>query len=334
MAIQQFVQSRPDSPRGMAVVSMLMLMAVIAVMAAAVLSRQAAFIRAAQSEQTLAQARWALRGELERAQWRLRSDGRREVAVRLDGAWSRPTARQAPMLFEGVPAEIVSEISDEQAKFNLRNLVVGGRLDTVEGGAFLNLCALLGVPPDQAARIARRVVSGLVQADPPSAGLPAADDPDQERAVAEALGLTRLPSLELAPRIRVLDDLLAVPGVTAETVDRLRPFVTVLPARTWINANTASPEVLAAWVPGLTLDHARALLQKRDQGQWFINRGDFVHRLQMPGLEDSTVLIGITSKWFRISAALRMSRTTLLMQALVQDDKDRFPQIVWLREGA
>lgn len=322
--------------RGMAVVAVLMVVAVIAVIASALLGRQSAVIRAAQSDQTGAQARWLLRGEIARAQVLLRAEARREIATRLDGAWAAPVAGQALGTLEGAPALAFTEITDEQARFNLRNLVRGGRLDAVEGAAFLRLCAMTGVPPEQAARIARRVVTSLAEADRASAEPPSTDPKEMEdfARVAGQLGVEAPSDRDLAPRLRVVEDLLGTPGVEAGSVARLRPFVTVLPRRTWINANTARPEVIAAWVPGLSLDRAREVLQLRDRGQWFLNRGDFVHRLQIPGLDDAEVLIGINSEWFRVSTALRMSRTTLLMQALLHDDKSAVPRLVWIREGA
>ncbi|UXH77431.1 type II secretion system minor pseudopilin GspK [Roseateles amylovorans] len=325
----------------MAVVSMLLVVAVIAVLAAALLSRQTAFIRAAQAEQTWAQARWLLRGEISRAQVVLRLDAQRDPTTRLDGGWNQPVVAQVLGQIEGAPAQAFTEITDEQAKFNLRNLVASGQLDAVEAGVFLRLCGLLGVPADQAGRIARRVVTSLVEADaqPIAAAAPASAseaslDEKEAQAIAQQLGIDGPPAHDLAPRPRVMDDLLATPGVEAGSIERLRPFVTVLPQRTWVNANTASAEVLSAWVPGLDVDRARAVLRTRDQGQWFINRGDFVNRLQMPTLDDTPLLIGITSQWFRVSTALQMSRTTLLMQALLHDDKDSLPRLVWLREGA
>src|SRR3712207_6947571 len=45
-------------------------------------------------------------------------------------------------------------------------------------------------------------------------------------------------------------------GVDAQVLERLRPFVTVLPERTIVNANTAAAEVLAAQVPGLAVSDA------------------------------------------------------------------------------
>lgn len=76
--------------------------------------------------------------------------------------------------------------------------------------------------------------------------------------------------------------------------------MTVIPATTWLNGNTATAPVLAAYVPGLSLERAQALINERDAGRWFINRGDFVNRLRMPQLDMITVKVGITSEWFRL----------------------------------
>lgn len=338
----------PAAARGMAVVAVLMVVAVIAVLASALLGRQAATLRAAQAEQTWTQARWLLRGEIARAQAMLRAGSRREVTVRLDGDWNVPVVGRPLGTVEGAPARAFTEIADEQAKLNLRNLVKAGELDPVEANAFLRLCASVGVSAEQAGRIARRVATSLAEAETApaivsaAASAPAPVDPagagqggaEPGEDLALRWGLSPLPRQDLAPRLRGIDDLAGAPGVDAGAVERLRPFVTVLPQRTWINANTASAEVIAAWVPGLSVERAREALRTRDQGQWFVNRGDFVRRLQMPEIDEVEVLIGITSEWFRVSSALRMSRTTLLMQALLHDDKQSMPRVVWLREGA
>ncbi|WP_411881447.1 type II secretion system minor pseudopilin GspK [Polaromonas sp. YR568] len=325
---------RLHAQQGMAIVSMLLVVAVIVVLAAALLGRQTAAIHAAQTEQTRAQARWLLRGEISRAQGVLREQARRSAVIRLDGPWNQPVSGQVLGEVQGSPARAFTEIIDEQSRFNLRNLVRFGQVDPAESAAFLRLCALIDVPAGQAARIARRVVVSLVEADASSSRSVAPEEIKAARDAAQELGLASLPAREQAPRLRVIEDLLAVPGIDAGSVARLRPYATVLPQRTWINANTASAEVLAAWVPGLALDRAREVLKARDSGQWFINRGDFVYRLQMPELKPGEVLVGITSRWFRVSSALQMNRTTLLMQALVHDDMEALPQVVWLREGA
>ncbi|EZQ20212.1 HxcX atypical pseudopilin [Halopseudomonas bauzanensis] len=318
--------------RGMAVISVLLVVAVIAVLASTLLGRQTLAIRSAQTEQTRAEASWLLRGEVSRAQLLLQAEAQREPATRLDGLWNQPVNGQVISGMEGT--YLFSELTDEQGKFNLRNLVDNGQVDPVESAAFQRLCTLLGIPSDQASLVARRVVLSLVEADRRS---PSDSGQLQEREetvrAAQHIGLASLPVTDQGPRLRVVEDLLGVPGINADTVTLLRPYTTILPQRTWINSNTAKAEVLAAWVPGLSLDRARALLQARDSGQWFINRGDFANRLQIPDLDESRVLIGITSQWFRLSSALKTPRTTLVMQALVHDSKESLPQVVWLREG-
>jgi general secretion pathway protein K len=328
----------------MAVVSALLIVAVIAAMAAALLGRQSAFIRTTQGDQFRTQARWQLRGEVSQAQRTLRAEAVREPTTRLDGAWNRPYVGQLAGQASGQVAveggRLFSEITDEQGKFNLRNLVDRGRLDIAEAEVFMRLCALVGVPKAPAQAIVKRVALSLagVGAEVGTAQAEAAavsDDMRKEAAkFAEGLGLpAELPASAQAPRLRALDDLLAVPGVDAGVLARLMPFVTVLPERTWLNANTARAETVAAGVAGLSLDRARALLNARDRGQWFINRGDFANRLRMPELAVETVRMGVTSNWFRVASVLSTPRTQFVQNALLHDDKASLPRVVWLREG-
>lgn len=325
---------RREWQRGMAVVSALLIVAVIALLAASLLGRQSAFIRTTQGDQLRVQARWLLRGEIGEAQRVLRADALREPTTRLDGLWTQPFSRAALGQVAGDGGRLVSEIADEQGKFNLRNLVDQSGVDPDEAEVFARLCATVGVPRAQAGAIMRRVIVSLGDAQQPGTG--AVSDEVRARAtrLAESLGLPQeLPRNAQAPRLRALEDLLAVPGVDAATVAKLVPFVTVLPERTWINANTARAELVAAGVPGLTLDRARALLSTRDHGQWFVNNGDFANRLKMPGLDSANVRMGVTSNWFRVASVLDTARTQFVQVALLHDDKAAMPRVVWLREG-
>jgi general secretion pathway protein K len=318
----------------MAVVSALLIVAVIAILAATLLGRQSAFIHTMQGEQFRVQARWLLRGEIGEAQRVLRAEAAREPTTRLDGLWNRPFSQQGTGEVAGDAARLVSEITDEQAKFNLRNLVALGSIDPAEAAVFTRLCALLGVPQAQAQAIIRRVVISLGDAEPRVSSTVTEAVRNQAAKLAVGLGLPpELPRSALAPRPRALEDLLAVPGVDIAVLAKLTPFVTVLPQRTWINSNTASAEVVSAGVSGLTLDRARAVLAARDRGQWFVNRGDFANRLQMPDLDEDALRIGINSNWFRVSSTLDTARTKFVQRALLHDDKTSVPRVVWLREG-
>jgi general secretion pathway protein K len=113
----------------------------------------------------------------------------------------------------------------------------------------------------------------------------------------------------------------------------LAPYVTILPTNTWLNGNTASAPVLAAYVPGLSLQRAEALVRERDGGHWFINRGDFVNRLRMPELDTASVKVGITSDWFRLRGQARSGQRRVELEALLQRTQDRLPQVIWSRVG-
>jgi general secretion pathway protein K len=60
-----------------------------------------------------------------------------------------------------------------------------------------------------------------------------------------------------------LEELYRVRGFDARRIERLRPFVTALPSRTPVNANTASLEVLAALMPELPAEDIRGLFASR-----------------------------------------------------------------------
>jgi general secretion pathway protein K len=116
-------------------------------------------------------------------------------------------------------------------------------------------------------------------------------------------------------------------------LQRLQAYVSVLPGNTWVNGNTASAEVLSAVVPQLSLSQAHGLVAERDNGHWFINRGDFVNRLHLPQVELEAVQVGITSEWFRLQGQARRERRRVTIDALLHRPEDREPRVIWSRVG-
>ena len=98
--------------RGMAIISALLIAAVVAVIAGAMLTRQSVFTRSVEAEQLRIQGQWLLQGSLEHSRLLLWDARQKDVLTRLDQPWARPQGGA----FEG-------RLEDEQGKFNLRNLV-------------------------------------------------------------------------------------------------------------------------------------------------------------------------------------------------------------------
>jgi len=281
--------------RGMAIISALLIAAVVAVIAAGLLTRQRVFTRSLEAEQLRIQGQWLLLGALEDSRQRLWEARQKDVLTRLDQPW----ARAQKGLFEG-------RLEDEQGKFNLRNLVNRGRPDAEQVQNFERLCGLIGVDGALSRRISQRVIASYDQTDQPAK----------------------------YPMLRNLDDLSSVEGLDPLLLQRMQGFVSVLPGVTWVNGNTARAEVLSAVVPGLSLSQAQALVAERDGGRWFINRGDFVNRLHLPQVEVESVLVGITSEWFRLQGQTRREQRRVTLDALLHRPENRQPQVIWSRVGA
>ena len=281
--------------RGMAIISALLIAAVVAVIAAGLLTRQRVFTRSLEPEQLRIQGQWLLLGALEDSRQRLWEARQKDVLTRLDQPW----ARAQKGLFEG-------RLEDEQGKFNLRNLVNRGRPDAEQVQNFERLCGLIGVDGALSRRISQRVIASYDQTNQPAK----------------------------YPMLRSLDDLSSVEGLDPLLLQRMQGFVSVLPGVTWVNGNTARAEVLSAVVPGLSLSQAQALVAERDGGRWFINRGDFVNRLHLPQVAVESVLVGITSEWFRLQGQTRREQRRVTLDALLHRPENRQPQVIWSRVGA
>jgi general secretion pathway protein K len=206
----------------------------------------------------------------------------------------------------GPEAFLAGRIQDAQARYNLRNLVSDEQqLVTAELATLERLCDVVDLPPE----VARRVALGLraswswkpLNAVPtsPATGAPgnAADD-DANRPL----------------RVERLEQLTWL-GVDASTVQRLRPFVDVLPVRTPVNVNTASREVLAA-VLNIDAGSAERLVRQRQRGAY--TALDKV-RAQLP--ENTPVegnRLSVQTGFFWVSGRLRLEERVLEERSLVQ----------------
>lgn len=312
-----------SNQQGMAIISALLIAAVVAVIAAGMLTRQSVSTRALEADQQRVQGRWVLHGGLEISRQLLWDARQRDPLTRLDQPWAQRLNAQG---FEG-------RLEDEQGKFNLRNLVANERVDEAQVQAFQRLCALIGISAGLSQRISQRVIGSYPYLLNPQIAENTTSKNAFDSGRATSPNASRKPQNPKLPMLRSVDDLRSVEGVNEAVIDKLAPYLTVIPATTWLNGNTATAPVLAAYVPGLSLERAQALINERDAGRWFINRGDFVNRLRMPNLELTSVKVGITSDWFRLRGEARRDQRRVSLDALLHRSEDRLPQVIWSRVG-
>ena len=156
-------------------------------------------------------------------------------------------------------------LEDEQGKYNLYNLARAGVPQPAEEQVLLRLLGLLRLPDTLAPRIIDIVAMGQPPAQPAEAPPSAAQPPAR------------------APLPRGVQELGAALGLDPAVRDELQRTMTLLPANTLVNVNTAPPEVIAALAPGLSIGQARAIAGERDRGNAFNNNGDFANRLAGAG---------------------------------------------------
>ena len=296
---------RSRAERGAAVVMAMLVVAVAATLVTGAFWRQSVIARQAENELSFTQAKWLMRGAIDWAGVILAEDARTSRVDHAGEPWAVPLADTLLNADDGRdPVYVAGAIRDEQAKFNLRNLV-GPK----------------GVIPRELEVLQRLLV--LVGASESLA------DPVAERVLATVPGEGGRKQVELA--LGTIDDLLGLEGVSAATIERLRPFVTVLPQPTPVNANTAPAEVLAARIENLALADARRLTASRDRA-YFKDRTDVLNRLSELKLKASDAEIAVATRFFSVEGTVSYRRARLRTQALLRREANRV-EAVWLQEA-
>ncbi|ASP18929.1 type II secretion system (T2SS), protein K [Antarctobacter heliothermus] len=180
---------------------------------------------------------------------------------------------------------VTGTIEDLQGRFNVNWLAIPDDLGAQEG--FARLLAGLGMPPELGTQIA-----GFLSPGGP-------------------LNVDAYSGLDPATRPRggpLLDtrQLLGMPGLSRAQFDRLEPLIAALPSDTRLNVNTATPEVLAVWLPGMTAERAQRLVARRTRAP-FTSVQDFLLELSpavAAELDDTRISIG--SEWFLARASARL----------------------------
>ncbi|MEE4754080.1 type II secretion system minor pseudopilin GspK [Pseudomonas alliivorans] len=314
--------------RGSAIISALLIAAIVAVIAAGMLTRQGVLTRSLEAEQSRVQGSQQLLGGLEISRQLLWDSRQQDASTRLDQPWARPIVINAS---NARPGEFEGQLQDQQGKFNLRNLLTNQQADIGQQRSFERLCEMIGIDAALAQRIIQRVIASYPRllSTPMSTG--PASSFDSGRVTSSGTEQTLLPATQ--PMLRSLEDLRGMAGLTEASLTRLDYYVSVLPSNTWVNGNTASAEVLAAVIPGLSLSRAQAVVSERDRGLWFVNRGDLINRLRVPKLTVDNLNVGVTSEWFMLRGQARPQQRQVRIQALLHRVGDTLPRVIWSRVG-
>ena len=291
--------------RGAAILAAMLTVTLVATFAAAALWQQYRSVEVEAAERTRVQAGWILTGMLDWARLILSEDAKSGGADHLAEPWSVPLqeARLSTFLAQdrnnsadpvADNAFLSGQIIDRQSLLNINNLVEAGRLSESGLRSFQRLFEILGLPQQQLNRMAENLRF-------------ASDISTDNRSSSQA---------PLAPQ--KVEQLVWL-GLPVQTVAVLEPYVTVLPARTPVNLNTASAEVIAAAVNGIGLADAQRLVAERDRA-YFRTVQDAGKLL--PGHEAAfgEGTVGVASRFFEVRGRLRIDNAMVEERAVLQRD--------------
>lgn len=292
-----------NSQRGSAVVLAMLVLAVATTLIIGTLWQQNALIRETENDRAYSQARWLLRGAIDWAGVILREDARTTSVDHRGEPWAVPLADTRLNENDGRPAAyLAGTIDDEQAKFNLRNLLTGTDLNAMELQSLRRLLSALRIEERYADRIGERLVAA-----------------QRARSSEPAIGLA------------YVDDLLQV-GLAPEQVQRLKAFVTILPEPTQLNVNTASAEVLSARISGLELTDARRIVAARDRA-YFKDMGDALARLREAVPSVTEAGLSVTTRYFSVDGLVTYGPARLAAHALVRREPVTL-EVLWMKEAS
>lgn len=302
------------SQRGVAVVTALLLTTLAVTIVANLFWQQQVQVRSIENQRLQLQQQWVLRGALDWARLILREDAKTSALDTLAEPWATPLAptrldqyvQSGTVRGEAGSAVLSGFIQDAQGRFNLTNLATHGEINPAEVQAFARLLTLLKQDPGLASSIAQFIAqAGLAALNP---------RPDAVRPISFVQ----------------LDDLLVVPGCTPRVISILQPYIIILPNNTTVNINTASPEVLAASIAGLSIADANTLINSRRQTA-IRDLGDLAARLSNRTLSFDGGRLGVASSFFIVRGNIAIRHTALQIDALVER-KPNTTRLVWVRE--
>ncbi len=292
--------------RGMALITVLLVVAVVTVVSAGIIARQQLSIRSSANQLHVRQAwHYALGGEtLAKAilQRDLRQGDPRAPIDHLGEVWA---ATRAPFaLDEGGALRV--QISDPSGRFNLNSLVRQGQPNEAALAQLRRL--LLGLQIN--APYAERLQDWLDADDQPSGGYGAEDNQY----------LLAKPAYRAANReLTDISELRLLLEMTAADYQRLSPYVSALPADATLNVNTASARVLASLADGLSLSMAQGLVAARG-AEGYRDVASFSAQLSGPQVQSQGLAVG--SQYFQVLSDVTVGERRQVLRSTLQRASD------------
>lgn len=288
---------------GVALITVLLVVALAVVVCAGLITRQQLAVRSAANQLHVNQLwHYALGGEvlakaLLRRDWQ--SDQGRAPLDHAAETWAQLLAGYA--LDEG--GQLQLQVVDASGRFNLNSLVRGGQPDNLALQRFRRLLLHLHISEPYAERL-----QDWLDSDEGLSSPQGAEDNDY---------LLLSPPYRAGNRALVdVSELRLLLGMSEADYQRLRPHVVALPAEVPVNVNSAGALVLASLLDGVEVNTARAWVLAR-RTQPFTSVEAFLAQTGAANAEAARGL-AVASEYFEANTEVRLGERVLRLKSLLQ----------------
>ena len=301
--LPQLSTSLTQRNRGVALLTVLLVVALATITAVAMASRQQLDIRRTENTLYQGQALMYLYG-VETWSQQFLADDRRDNEIDHNGEdWA---TRLPPLPVEG--GQVQGFLEDLQGRFNLNTLNQSGDTGKLARERFERLLRQLDLNTEMISTIQDWLDADI------EAHFPAGAEDDYY------LGLD--PAYRTANQNMLSpSELLLLKDLNKEIYDKLRPFVTTLPANTAININTASVEVLLSLADDLSKSEIESLVKKRED-KAYKSVEDFLAEDIFAGKNIPLEGLSVNSDYFLLHAQADIGHVQQTLISIFVRDKD------------
>ena len=289
--------------RGVALITAIVLVAIATILAVHIGTRAALDLRRTAGLAALDQGWHVALGAEAWAAEVLSEDAEDSETDHLGEAWAQP--------IPGLPidnGEVRGAVEDMQGRFNINSLVGPDRnIDEDAVRRFERLLFLVGAQPRWASAMADWLDEDTMpQPEGAEDGTYLSQNPPYRAANVLVTTTTEMPAL---------------PGMTRDEFERIRPYIAALPVGTKINLCTAKAQVLAALVEGGT-DFSDADLLATNRRDGCYPTVEFVKSALSDAAARQAIdaLASENSDWFRVVTAVRIGTSEFTLYSLMQRD--------------
>ncbi|WP_248795953.1 type II secretion system protein GspK [Pseudomonas sp. MWU13-2105] len=138
------------------------------------------------------------------------------------------------------------------------------------------------------------------------------------------LAALEIPAFDLAPlrgtEVTDSSQLRLLPGVDLDLLQRLQPFIALLPPEATLNVNTTTATLLAT-LEGMTASSARELVARRPL-EGYADAHEFTRAPGLDGLGIASHGLGVDSRWFRVTVEVGAGAARLRLVSDLERPRD------------